>query len=347
MRLSDFDFDLPEHLIAQHPPQDRSGGRLLVLDNRTDEPAHLAITEIPGLLREGDLLVLNNTRVFPARLFGQKSTGGRVELLVERVLDEKRAYCLCKASKSPRQGAVIELNSGHQGQVLGRHEDLFEIEFSLSQPLLEYLEEHGDLPLPPYIERAVDDDDKHRYQTVYASETGAIAAPTAGLHFDQSLLNACTDKGVETGFVTLHVGAGTFQPVRVDDIDEHRMHAEQVIVGESLCRQVRQTKAAGGRVIAVGTTAVRALESAALSGVIEPMNSDTRLFLKPGDNFNVVDGLLTNFHLPRSTLLMLVCAYAGKDRMLSAYRCAVENQYRFFSYGDAMLIFPPSPATNV
>lgn len=340
MHLSDFDFDLPENLIAQHPPEDRSGGRLLVLDNSAAEPAHRQVTDLPGLLRDGDLLVLNNTRVYPARLFGQKSTGGRVELLVERVVNDNSALCLCRASKSPREGAEIVLTSGHHAVVVGRHDDLFELEFSLDQPLLEYLEVNGDLPLPPYIQREVGAQDKNRYQTVYASQTGAIAAPTAGLHFDEALLRACRDVGVSTAFITLHVGAGTFQPVRVDDIAQHRMHAEHVIVDEALCEQVEQTRSRGGRVIAVGTTAVRALESAAATGEMAAFRGDTRLFLKPGDQFNVVDGLLTNFHLPRSTLLMLVCAFAGQDRMLAAYREAVEQKYRFFSYGDAMLVFP-------
>ena len=340
MLLSEFDFELPEHLIAQHPPSDRSGGRLLVLDNRVDEPAHLKVTDLPDLLREGDLLVLNNTRVYPARLHGNKSTGGKVELLVERLIDDRRATCLCRSSKSPREGAVIELSSGHKAVVLGRQADLFEIEFSVDQPLLEYLEHHGNLPLPPYIQREISADDKERYQTVYAAETGAIAAPTAGLHFDEELLSRCVEAGVETAFITLHVGAGTFQPVRVDNVDQHQMHAETLKVTASLCEKIRATRDSGGRVIAVGTTAVRALETAASSGELKPFEGDTRLFIKPGDRFNVVDGLITNFHLPRSTLLMLVCAFAGRDRLLSAYAEAVKQQYRFFSYGDAMLLFP-------
>lgn len=342
MLLSDFDFDLPEQQIAQYPPEDRSGGRLLLLDNSSDEPGHQKITDLPALLRRGDLLVLNNTRVYPARLYGRKATGGKVELLVEHVVDETRANCLCRSSKSPREGSVIDLDSGHKATVLGRREDLFELEFSTDQPLLEYLEQYGGLPLPPYIQREVDVADKDRYQTVYASETGAIAAPTAGLHFDEDLLEACAVAGASTAFITLHVGAGTFQPVRADNVDDHRMHAESLRVTQTLCDQVNAAKKSGGRVIAVGTTAVRALESAAASGALEPFDGETRLFLKPGDRFNVVDGLITNFHLPRSTLLMLVCAFAGKDRMLSAYREAVEQGYRFFSYGDAMLVFPES-----
>ena len=342
MRLSEFDFDLPEELIAQHPPDDRSGGRLLVLDQSDEKPAHRYITDLPGLLRDGDLLVMNNTRVYPARLHGRKETGGKVELLVERIVSETRAFCLCRSSKSPKKGAVIQLVTGETAIVLGREDDLFELEFKLDMPLLEYLELNGDLPLPPYIQREVAAADKDRYQTVYASETGAIAAPTAGLHFDKALLDACTAAGVTSAFVTLHVGAGTFQPVRVDNVDDHRMHAESLRVTQALCDQVAATKKAGGRVIAVGTTAVRALESSAASGELQPFVGKTRLFLKPGDRFNVVDGLITNFHLPRSTLLMLVCAFAGKERLLAAYGEAVEQRYRFFSYGDAMLLFPKS-----
>ncbi len=340
MRLSEFDFDLPEHLIAQHPPEDRSGGRLLVLDGAARKPAHQQITDLPGLLRRGDLLVLNNTRVYPARLHGNKSSGGKVELLVERVIDERRASCLCRSSKSPREGAVIHLSSGHEAVILGRNADLFEIEFSVGLPLLDYLEQHGNLPLPPYIQREVKDTDKERYQTVYARETGAIAAPTAGLHFDEALLDGCKHAGIDTAFITLHVGAGTFQPVRVDEVEQHQMHAETLKVTSSLCDKISATKGNGGRVIAVGTTAVRALETAASSGRLNPFEGDTRLFIKPGDHFNVVDGLITNFHLPRSTLLMLVCAFAGRDRLLDAYAEAVRHQYRFFSYGDAMLLFP-------
>lgn len=340
MLLSDFDFDLPVQQIAQYPPVDRSGGRLLVLDNSLNEPGHQKITDLPELLRSGDLLVLNNTRVYPARLFGHKSTGGKIELLVERVINETHAHCLCRSSKSPREGSEINLDSGHKALVQSRQDDLFELEFMVDQPLLEYLEQYGGLPLPPYIQREVDVADRDRYQTVYASETGAIAAPTAGLHFDDALLKACETAGASMAFITLHVGAGTFQPVRVDNVDDHRMHAESLQVTQSLCDQVIKTKNSGGRVIAIGTTAVRALESAASTGTLRPFAGETRLFLKPGDPFNVVDGLITNFHLPRSTLLMLVCAFAGKERMLSAYREAVDQGYRFFSYGDAMLVFP-------
>ncbi|OED37018.1 tRNA preQ1(34) S-adenosylmethionine ribosyltransferase-isomerase QueA [Chromatiales bacterium (ex Bugula neritina AB1)] len=340
MRLSDFDFELPENLIAQFPPVERTGGRLLVVGRPPAEPRHRLIKDLPDLLREGDLLVLNDTKVFPARIRASKNTGGKVELLVERILNSSRALCLCRSSKAPKPGTIINLPDGGSAEVVGRQEDLFEIDFSLDIPLLEYLEQFGSLPLPPYIQRDADNDDVSRYQTVYANETGAIAAPTAGLHFDEALLDRCRANGVETAFVTLHVGAGTFQPVRTDDISEHRMHAERAIVTAELCDRIAQASANGGRVIAVGTTVVRALESAAADGDLQPLDGDTRLFIKPGDPFRVVDALLTNFHLPRSTLLMLVCAFAGTQTMLGAYKQAVENEYRFFSYGDAMMVFP-------
>ncbi len=344
MQLSDFDYDLPDELIAQAPPENRSDGRLLLLD--AHGPEHRLITELPDLLRAGDLLVMNNTRVYPARLFGQKPTGGKVELFVERLLDDQRALCLCKASKSPKRGAIIELAEGASALITGRQEDFFEVTFNTEQSLLEYLETHGRLPLPPYIRREANDADNERYQTVFASEVGAVAAPTAGLHFDESLLERCQDKSIKTAFLTLHVGAGTFQPVREDDLNNHRMHSERVVVSQALCTQIADCKAQGGRVIAVGTTVVRALESAAENGTLQSFDGDTRLFLKPGDRFNVIDGMVTNFHLPKSTLLMLVCAFGGYQRMLNAYQEAVTNQYRFFSYGDAMLIFPPNTSNG-
>jgi len=291
-------------------------------------------------LREGDLLVMNNTRVFPARLFGKKATGGKVEILVEKIIDDCVALCLCKSSKSPKPGTRLEFDSGHTATVEGREDDLFIVRFNLQVPLLEYMQEHGSLPLPPYIERSVDTADSDRYQTVFASSTGAIAAPTAGLHFDAELLARCKAAGVETGFVTLHVGAGTFQPVRTDNMAEHKMHAEWLSVDQKVCDQISATKNRGGRVVAIGTTVVRSLETAAQSGALEPFEGDTRLFIKPGDRFNVIDGLLTNFHLPKSTLLMLVCAFGGIRRVMQSYEAAIENEYRFFSYGDAMLLWP-------
>ncbi len=338
MQLSDFDYELPEELIAQVPPAERADGRLLLLDS--DVPQHRKIAELPTLLRSGDLLVMNNTRVYPARLHGHKSTGGKVELLVERILNEGRALCLCRASKSPKPGTEIQLPAQASAIITGRDDDFFEVTFKTNQPLLEYLEVHGKLPLPPYIQREADNADSERYQTVFATEVGAVAAPTAGLHFDEALLERCSQSGIDTAFLTLHVGAGTFQPVRDDDITHHKMHSEHVVVTDALCTKISQCRARGGRIIAVGTTVVRALESAAQSGVLKPFEGDTRLFLKPGDRFNVIDGLITNFHLPKSTLLMLVSAFGGYERMLNAYREAVAQRYRFFSYGDAMLVFP-------
>jgi len=340
MQTGDFDYRLPVELIAQHPPASRSGGRLLELNADLEKVVHLRVTDLPKQLRAGDLMVMNNTRVYPARLNARKATGGKVELLVENVLDKCTAMCLCKSSKSPKENTEIHLDTGHIATVVGREDDLFRIQFKLDCTLPDYLQQHGSLPLPPYIERAADGHDRERYQTVFARSTGAVAAPTAGLHFDDQLLQQCIDAGVGQEFITLHVGAGTFQPVRGDDLQSHVMHAEWLSVSETVCSKIEETKRSGGRVIAIGTTVVRALETAAKSGVLEPFEGDTRLFMKPGDNFNVVDAMFTNFHLPRSTLLMLVCAFGGTQRMLQAYAEAVKERYRFFSYGDAMLIWP-------
>lgn len=338
MKLTDFDYALPQQLIAQTPPENRSDGRLLVLDS--DHPQHRRVTDLPVLLCAGDLLVMNDTRVYPARLFGKKTTGGRVEFLVEHIIDDSSALCLCRASKSPKAGTRVTLAGGGVAIVTGREDDFFTVSFNTGEPLLAYLEKFGELPLPPYIERDVGQTDILRYQTVFAAKTGAVAAPTAGLHFDEALMAECEQASIERDFLTLHVGAGTFQPVREDEILKHKMHSEHMVVSDSLCARIRETKAAGGRVIAVGTTVVRALETAAQSGELQSFEGSTRLFLKPGDSFNVIDGLITNFHLPKSTLLMLVCAFAGFDRVMGAYRAAVEERYRFFSYGDAMLLFP-------
>ena len=347
MRTIDFDYHLPADLIAQYPPEVRSAGRLLCLGSGSDSGSdpvsdviHKKITDLPALLRDGDLLVMNNTRVFPARLNGKKATGGRVELLVERIVGVDTALCLCKASKAPKVNTSIILDSGHTAVVSDRQDDLFKICFEVGEPLPGYLQQHGSLPLPPYIERPVDTSDAERYQTVYATDTGAVAAPTAGLHFDDELLQRCRSANIDVAFVTLHVGAGTFQPVRGDDLQTHHMHAEWLSVSQQVCDQIKQTKNNGGRVIAIGTTVVRALETAASSGQLNPFEGDTRLFIRPGDDFNVIDGLLTNFHLPRSTLLMLVCAFGGMQRVLDGYQTAVAEQYRFFSYGDAMLLWP-------
>ena len=295
--------------------------------------------DFPQLIDADDLLVFNNTRVIPARLYGKKASGGAVEVLVERVLDERRVLAHVRASKSPKAGSKLVLADGElEVEVTGREDELFSLNFAGDIPVLELLERWGHVPLPPYIDRADETVDRDDYQTLYAKHPGAVAAPTAGLHFDQTLLDALAARGIRTAYVTLHVGAGTFQPVRVDNPDEHIMHAEQVTVDASVCEAVEQTRARGGRVVAVGTTVVRSLESAAQHGALKPFSGDTRLFITPGFRFNVVDAMLTNFHLPESTLLMLVCAFAGFEPVMSAYRHAVEQQYRFFSYGDAMFL---------
>jgi S-adenosylmethionine:tRNA ribosyltransferase-isomerase len=296
----------------------------------------LQFTDLPQLLRTGDLLVFNDTRVIPARVHGVKPTGGQVEILLERVLEGHRILAHVHASKPLRAEAPVALPGGVEARFIARREDLFELELS-AEPL-EYFQHHGSMPLPPYIERTAQAEDATRYQTVYAREPGAVAAPTAGLHFDAEMLGRCKSMGVESTFVTLHVGAGTFQNVRVDDLQQHRMHAERISVSVAACEAIASTQARGGRVIAVGTTVVRTLESAAQSGSLQPYEGETRLFITPGYRFKVIDALLTNFHLPESTLLMLVCAFGGYDEVLRAYRHAVEQRYRFFSYGDAMFL---------
>jgi S-adenosylmethionine:tRNA ribosyltransferase-isomerase len=336
MRRADFAYDLPEDLIAQRPPIARSGSRLLHLERATARLHDLQFTQLPTLLRAGDLLVFNDTRVIPARVIGSKPTGGQVEILLERVLDGRRILAHVHASKTLRAEVPVALPGGAHARYVGRHDDLFELELSVDP--LQYFEQHGSMPLPPYIDRAAEADDVSRYQTVYAREPGAVAAPTAGLHFDDAMLARCRQLGVDTAFVTLHVGAGTFQSVRVDDLTQHRMHAERVSVGADVCASIERTHAAGHRVIAVGTTVVRSLEAAAQQGNLAPFSGETRLFITPGYRFAAVDALLTNFHLPESTLLMLVCAFGGYDAVMQAYRHAVSERYRFFSYGDAMFL---------
>ena len=336
MHRSDFHFDLPQELIAQYPLPERTASRLLTLTDGAVQD-HL-FTDLPDLLQAGDLLVFNNTRVIPARLFGVKETGGKIEVLVERVLDEHRVLAHVRASKSPKADIKLSLEGGVEVTVLGRDGELFELRFEGDDSVITQLEQHGHIPLPPYIERQDDSNDRDRYQTVYAKKQGAVAAPTAGLHFDQSLLEKLNDMGVSSAFVTLHVGAGTFQPVRVDNISDHHMHAEYIEVGGEVVEAVRKTRASGGRVFAVGTTSVRALESAASEEQLSTYVGDTNIFITPGYKFKVVDGLITNFHLPESTLLMLVCAFAGYENVMAAYRHAVEEGYRFFSYGDAMFL---------
>jgi S-adenosylmethionine:tRNA ribosyltransferase-isomerase len=340
MHVSDFSFDLPKPLIAQTPAAQRSASRLLCLDGVSGVYEDKLFKALPELLNSGDLLVFNDTRVIPARLFGTKSTGGRVEVLVERVLDDHRVLAHVRASKSPKSGSTLVLEEEVHMEVIGRHQDLFELQSHDEGCVLDILERYGRIPLPPYIERDAEALDSERYQTVYASKAGAVAAPTAGLHFDQDMLDLLSSKGIEFAYVTLHVGAGTFQPVRVEDITTHTMHSEYIDVSNEVCDQVKATKQRGKRVIAVGTTSVRCLETASQNGEIHPYQGETDIFIYPGYRFRTVDALLTNFHLPESTLLMLVCAFAGYDNVMAAYQHAVEEKYRFFSYGDAMFLTP-------
>jgi len=354
MRLSDFHFDLPDELIARYPASERTSSRLLVLNGAAGALAHRRFTDFLDYLRPEDLLIFNNTRVLPARLFGQKLSGGRVEILVERVLNAQRVLAHVRASKAPKVGSELWLRREPDAGVtvatvrmVGRSDNLFELEFVAPANALDVMRAIGHMPLPPYIDRPDEDSDAERYQTVFGSREGAVAAPTAGLHFSAEFLDQCRARGVEFGYVTLHVGAGTFQPVRVDDIRDHHMHAEYIEVDATVCAQVGAARARGGRVFAIGTTAVRALESASASGAIAPFQGDTRIFIYPGYRFRSVDVLLTNFHLPESTLIMLVSAFAGRDAVMNAYRAAVAERYRFFSYGDAMLVFPsPSLIEN-
>jgi len=339
MKRSDFYYELPADLIAKVPLPERSDSRMLHLNGSNGRFDDRLFIDLLGLLEPGDLLVFNNTRVLPARLYGRKSSGGRIEFLIERVLGTFEAHAHARASKGLKAGAWVDLDGGDRVQCTGRADDLFALKFE--QPLAEVLERCGHMPLPPYIDREDDAQDRERYQTVYADRAGAVAAPTAGLHFDQPLLDRLAEKGVEFGFVTLHVGAGTFQPVRSENLSDHPMHAEWMEVSQELSAQVEKARAAGKRVIAVGTTSVRSLESAAVGpGKIAPYCGDTRIFIYPGYTFRVVDALITNFHLPESTLLMLVSAFCGRENILAAYRHAVDLRYRFFSYGDAMFLEP-------
>ena len=401
MHISDFDYELPDELIARYPGATRSGSRLLCLDKRTGQVGHRVFRDILDLVAPGDLLVFNDTRVLPARLFGRKATGGRVEVLIERVLSDREALAQVRASKAPPIGTLLEIERAVapgaevaeggagtsapttetlQATVLGREDQFFHLRFAGDEPLVQLLERFGHIPLPPYIDRADELSDQTRYQTVYGKQLGAVAAPTAGLHFDEPLLAALAERGIATAFLTLHVGSGTFQPVRVENIAEHKMHSEWVDVPASVCAQVNACKARGGRVIAVGTTSVRSLESAARHSLqdrdpgrrdvnnvtprlspspqpsspqpsapqpfasqtesgLQPFSGDTDIFIRPGYSFQVVDAMITNFHLPRSTLMMLISAFAGREAVMGAYQEAVRQRYRFFSYGDAMFIF--------
>ncbi len=338
MKTSDFRFDLPEELIAQYPSEQRSASRLLALNGNSGALQDLQFTDLLDLLKPEDLLVFNNTKVMPARLLGQKDSGGKVEVLVERVLDHERVLAHVRSSKSPGEGRKLLLENQVEVEVLGRQGGLFELRFTDTTSVVDTLEQFGRLPLPPYIEREVDRADLERYQTVYAQHIGAVAAPTAGLHFDDVMLKRLEEAGIETAQLTLHVGAGTFQPVRVDDVTTHQMHSEVIDVPAKVCEQVKAARARGGRVIAVGTTSVRALESASQSGEIQPFEGETDIFIYPGYQFKSVDAMVTNFHLSESTLLMLVSAFAGKEHIMNAYLHAIEQHYRFFSYGDAMFI---------
>jgi S-adenosylmethionine:tRNA ribosyltransferase-isomerase len=347
LKKSDFHYDLPPELIAQAPLPERSASRLLVVPPAPESFADRQVRDLPELLQPGDLLVFNDTRVIPARLYGQKASGGRVEILIERLLPGNEAHAQVGASKSPKPGGRIALDAGGEAEVLARDEGFYHLRFHVEGALDAWLQRAGRLPLPPYIEREAGAEDAARYQTVFARESGAVAAPTAGLHFDEPLLDALRARGVESGHVTLHVGAGTFQPVRVDDLSQHRMHSEWLNVGAELVAKVRATRERGGRVVAVGTTVVRALESALRDGELQPFAGETSIFILPGYRIRSVDALLTNFHLPESTLLMLVSAFAGRERIFAAYEHAVRERYRFFSYGDAMLLYPRREETRI
>ena len=335
MRIDDFDYDLPEALIAKFPAEERRDSRLLDLSAGI---ADRHFFDLPAVLRPGDLLVFNDTRVIPARLHGHKRSGGRIELLVERIEEEHAALAHIKASKSPKPGTSLLFDHGLEAVVKDRSGSLFALEFS--EPLLPYLETHGEVPLPPYLEREANEADRDRYQTVYAHDPGAVAAPTAGLHFDEALMQETLDAGVEHAYVTLHVGAGTFQSLRHEDVEANRLHSERLVVGRDCADAVTRTRERGGRVVAVGTTAVRSLEAASTDGEIAPFSGETELFIMPGYAFKSVDAMITNFHLPKSSLMLLVSAFAGRERILAAYEHAVKSEYRFFSYGDAMFLTP-------
>lgn len=346
MHLSDFSYDLPDELIAHFPSKERTGSRLLCMRRESGAVEHKQFKDLIEYLRPEDLLVFNDTRVIPARLLGQKASGGKIEVMVERVLSDTEALAQIRASKSPKSGATLRFpgpsGSMLNAQVLGREGEFFHLRFEIHAPLTDALELFGHIPLPPYIKRQDELEDRERYQTVYSEKLGAVAAPTAGLHFDETLMQRIRELGVDMAYVTLHVGSGTFQPVRVDNILEHHMHSERIDISAAVCEQIRACKARGGRVIAVGTTSVRTLESAAKLAKdesIAPYVGETDIFIYPGYEFAVVDAMVTNFHLSESTLMMLVSAFAGREHIMEAYKVAVEQRYRFFSYGDAMLLY--------
>lgn len=340
MKKSDFNFDLPSELIAQAPLQGRSDSRLLIVSQNSTGFEDRQFGNILDYVNSGDLLVFNDTRVIPARLYGQKQTGGQVEILIERLLPAQQVRAQIGASKAPKPNSTITLSDGTVLTVLSRDQGFYQLQFNTDEPVEMVLNRIGKMPLPPYIQRDANTSDESRYQTVFAKNSGAVAAPTAGLHFDEALLDALKAKGVHFGHVTLHVGAGTFQPMRAEHVKDHVMHSEWLNVGAELCQQMAETRARGNRIIAVGTTVVRALESASVDGVVHPFAGDTQIFIFPGYKIRSVDALITNFHLPESTLLMMVSAFAGKQRIFDAYDYAIAQKYRFFSYGDAMMLFP-------
>lgn len=338
MKKSDFNYNLPTHLIAQNPLENRSASRLLCMNKQSGHLSDCHFIDFIELISPYDLLVFNNTKVIPARLFGHKQSGGKVEILIERVIDNHQAIAHVKASKSTKSGTIIKLDAGFSCEILGREHDLYHLIFHGEESLLFILGKIGHIPLPPYIDRADNQSDFSRYQTVFAEQEGAVAAPTAGLHFDETIMAKLQAKGIQKTFVTLHVGSGTFQPVRVENLTEHIMHKEYFAVSEQTVKAIQDTRAKGGRIVAIGTTAVRALESASQKGELQAGFGDTALFITPGYTFKSVDAMLTNFHLPESTLLMLVSAFAGYENIMIAYQHAIAQEYRFFSYGDAMFL---------
>lgn len=340
MRVADFNFELPDELIARFPMEDRTASRLLKLAGNSGEITHHTFSDVLDFINPNDLIIFNNTKVIPARMFGQKASGGKVEVLVERVVDKHTVLAHVRANKSPKVGNELILEETATAVMQGRQGELFELKFEGEEGVLDILDRIGHMPLPPYIDRPDNEKDRNRYQTVYGKKPGAVAAPTAGLHFDDALLAKLKDKGVDLGFVTLHVGAGTFQPVRVDKIEDHHMHSEYIEVPEQVVAQIKACRERGGRVVAVGTTSMRSLESAAMKseGELAPFYGDTDIFIFPGYEFQVVDAMITNFHLPESTLIMLVSAFAGQENIMNAYNTAIAEKYRFFSYGDAMFL---------
>jgi S-adenosylmethionine:tRNA ribosyltransferase-isomerase len=340
MRVADYNFELPDELIARFPTAERTASRLLKLEGNSGEIQHHTFADVIDFLGENDLVIFNNTKVIPARMFGQKTSGGKIEVLVERIVDQHTVLAHVRANKSPKIGNELILENAATAIMQGRQGELFELKFEGEESVLDILDRIGHMPLPPYIDRPDNEKDRSRYQTVYGEKPGAVAAPTAGLHFDDALLEKIKAKGADLGFVTLHVGAGTFQPVRVDKIEDHHMHSEYIEVSEKVIEQIKACRARGGRVVAVGTTSMRSLESAAMKseGELTSFYGDTDIFIYPGYEFQVVDAMITNFHLPESTLIMLVSAFAGQDNIMKAYQTAITEKYRFFSYGDAMFL---------